>query len=357
MDVYITKSNAAKILRKIDLNKIQIEGDVYKHKIYMFSRYEEKALLAYKELMKNPEEFITEIYVKCNKEFEEDTFWWVYENKSTPAYHCSPSCERLLSGYKNYKVPVAIRYKGIRDNENKEAIKEQDLNEEEIEIVKSNVKTYRRWFNDYEGYLKKGKEEEFLNHLNMTFQPEPRIRDMKALELANSGIVRIENNTLEEVEDKIDSLIKEAGKYYYADKKNTAILKQYSRYTSIAYTNKHLMRNETGFDENVVKEFLKDYDKRFKFPLKYYLREYYRIKYNPELKMNQKVLEMIGFHQCRCDGSQNQESNSQKLSASIDWEDLCVRTMEDPSIQDVQTECDILNESLNNPLIWDIWDF
>ncbi|WP_255077172.1 hypothetical protein [Lacihabitans sp. CCS-44] len=53
---YITKSNANRILRKIDLSKIgEVEGDIYKKPIYFLGKSEVKYLLLMQSLLKDPE--------------------------------------------------------------------------------------------------------------------------------------------------------------------------------------------------------------------------------------------------------------------------------------------------------------
>jgi len=47
-----------------------------------------------------------------------------------------------------------------------------------------------------------------------------------------------------------------------------------------------------------VKDLLKKYDNEFKKPLKKMLIEYYRLKHNPEIRMEGEVLELLGFKPC-----------------------------------------------------------
>lgn len=99
MQVYITKSNLLKILRKLDIPKEKMEGFYYKDVVEnyfrkqgvvfneqvllfrenvlnkMFNRFERNILFSYKEMMENFEEFINEVYVPREK--REDTYWWI----------------------------------------------------------------------------------------------------------------------------------------------------------------------------------------------------------------------------------------------------------------------------------------
>ena len=134
-----------------------------------------------------------------------------------------------------------------------------------------------------------------------------RINQVK---VANSGVTKKENYVLEELETKIDVLIKEAGRYYYACDKNTTILRRFSKCTFLAYRNSKIGKNDTGFSDIEVKSFLKDYDHRFKKPLKTLLHEYYRIKLNPDIQLEGSLLEQLNFKPCsHCNGSYGKSWN------------------------------------------------
>lgn len=62
--VYITKSNAKRILEKLDFGNKTFTGVLYEKPIYIFNSYEQKQLLAYKGFMQSPKDFITCIYKK-----------------------------------------------------------------------------------------------------------------------------------------------------------------------------------------------------------------------------------------------------------------------------------------------------
>lgn len=317
MNVFITKANASKIVKQLDLSKLEIEGDLYVRKSRvlnaMFSKYEKHALLAYKRLMEDPEDFMNEIYEKIP--LREDTYWWVYEKNNPPAYHSCPECSRLLSNFKNYKIPAVIRFKGIHRNKNIETIHFKELNEAEKTKVISNVIDYRRWWNkEGEKYFLKDKDL-FLMHVNNKYQPEPRIRDITKFDAENSGIEKIINCSLEEIENKIDQLIEESGRYYYKTSKNSTILRYYAKLAG-NIINDNYFSKKTAYTDEEIKEVLVDYDKRIKDPIKRYLKEYYRIKNNPELKMEQNILEQLGFRACSACQNQSNEQNK-KLNSLI----------------------------------------
>ena len=116
--------------------------------------------------------------------------------------------------------------------------------------------------------------------------------------IENSGTTEIEDLTLEELEKKIDLKIKDAGRFYYENEKNKAILHRFSKHTFLAYREDVIQKNDTGYSDNDVKELLRHYDSTFKKPLTRMLIEYYRLKHNPDIKMEGNILERLGFRAC-----------------------------------------------------------
>ncbi len=264
---YITLANAEKIVFNVNIKSLDLTGNIYKQPIYFFSKYEENCLLAIKEFLKNPEFFFNEIYVPVALK---DTCSFVYEGNE-PAYHNKNNCPLLLSDYLNYEIPEAIKEQGFEA-----------------------VKIFRRWFKENEYLL--DKPDVFVMRLELAWGIRTHPNSIKK---ENSGSIEKENYNLAELEKTIDSLIKKAGKYYYACTKNTTILKRFSKYTHIAYINDHIKNNYTGYKDEEIKSFLKDYYEQFKKPLKSLLIEYFRLKLNPELKFEGYLLEQLNFKPCR----------------------------------------------------------
>ena len=57
--------------------------------------------------------------------------------------------------------------------------------------------------------------------------------------------------------------------------------------------------NKTKYSDKEIKELLKYYNFTFKKPLKFALKEYYRIKFNPKIKIDGLILDLIGFLKCQ----------------------------------------------------------
>ena len=301
MLVYITKNNFSKIVRRIPVMDVNLEGNLYvRFNVNLnaiFSKFEKSELLLYKMLSENPDKFLNEVYTQITE--REDTYTWVYEEKKKPCYHGTPNCPRLHSDFENYQVPLPIKYKGIEKDILLDRLKISDLTEGEKNIVIANVERYRNWWKHIGEILYKSDNDIFLMRVNMEFQPNPRITDIREFKQENSGIEEFENFTLPEIEEEIDDLIIAARNYYFESEKNTSILRAYSKYTyHILVRNEFPGFAECNYSYEEIRSFLEDYNKRFKEPLKKLLRNYFRIKNNPDLKMESTILDALGFVPC-----------------------------------------------------------
>lgn len=265
---FITKSNSLKIISRVDFQKTgNLERMVYKMPIYFFSPRENNILLGLRELFKNPDKFIAEYYKPIETV---DSFRYVYEGKP-PSYHCKSDCSRLNSNYRNFEIPVEISDKG------------PEL-----------VNTFRRWFKE-NAYLL-DKPDTFVFRLQSAFGVQ---MNPASINFDNSGVEEIENLELPDLELKIDELIRKAGRYFNEsppDKKE--LLNRFQKYTWLAYSHKEITNNTTGLSDTELKDFLREYDKEYKKPVKNILIEYYRILYNPDMKFEGTLLEQLGFKPC-----------------------------------------------------------
>lgn len=286
---YITLANTNKIIFKSDIKALNLEGEIYRIPIYFLSKYEENALLAIQELLKDPEKYFNEIYQPYEAV---DTYSYVYEGQQ-PAYHKFSCCPRLQSDYQNFEIPYDIKEKGP------EAVKE-----------------FREWFEEVKYLL--DRPGVFVARLQARWGI---VTSPKAINRDNSGYTIIENLTIEELEEKIDDLIKEAGNFYYKSDKNKEILKRFSKFTFIAYKDDDIYNNDTGYSDEEVKQLLKQYDEEYKRPLKKYLIEYYRLKHNPEIKMEGYLLYRLGFNLCgHChDDEYEPEQQSGEIKFTLDF--------------------------------------
>jgi hypothetical protein len=271
---YITIANAQQIIYKTEIKSLELDGSVYKRKIFFFSKFERNSLLAIQELLKDPEKFFTEIYKPV---VVKDTHKFVYEGKP-PAYHQAKDCPRMSANYENFEIPEGIREKGFDE-----------------------VINFRKWFEENKHLLEK--PDVFVIRLELRWGI---VTNPKAIKRDNSGWTEVENYELEELEKKIDQLLREAGRYYYESSKNSTILRKFNKYTFLAYRDEPIENNDTGYPDDVVKTLLKEYNDKFKKPLKRLLIEYYRLTLNPDLKLEGNLLDQLGFKPCgQCYGEYN----------------------------------------------------
>ena len=263
--VYITRANALRIIRNSAV-KTDIIGDIYKKPIYVFSNKEKQSLLAIKALLDNPGEYFTKYYQPIE---HKDTYTYVFESNKA-AYHLSTNCDRLNSDFNNFKIPTAIKEQG-----------------------QEGIKTFRKWFKENQHLL--ADPPVFEARLLAAFGAQI---NLKADHFENSGIDKIEDLDLSGLEAKIDGLLKDAGRYYYASAKNEAILSRWGKGSNAAYVTGKLNNNDTEYSDEDIKAFLVDYNDRFKKPLRQFLIEYYKVKHNPDLSFDGQLLERLGFSVC-----------------------------------------------------------
>lgn len=278
---YITTSNFKRILHKINFNSIiESQSGVYKKPIYFLSKWESTFLLSMQSFIANPEEFYIDIY----KQLEvKDTYKYVFESELAPAYHTDLKCERLHSTYKNFEIPIEIT-----DRVEKRGGSEDD--------VKAVVLKFRAWFKSNIG-LFQNDPVQFLKKLDIDWNV---YRKLNEVEKDNSGNEHFENYNLGELENEIDRIICEAGRFFncHIDKQN--IIRRFQKLTFLAYKKEPIENNDTLLNDLELKAFLKQYDTQFKKPIIKLLIEYYRVKHNPNLSFEGKILERLNFRECSC---------------------------------------------------------
>lgn len=292
---YITKANLNRIIKKTDINEIinifgKLEGEVYKSPIYFFNKWEVHELLIMQYILKDFKKFVYEIYKPVELE---DTLRFVFESLQPPSYHTNKNCERLLSDYKNFPVPEEIRERAL------EKAKKERKNEIETEnLIFDSVNNFRAWFKKYIDIFNSDPDE-FLILLDRRWNIQRRIEE---IELKNSGAEDFGDYSLNEIERKIDELLKESRRLYVKNNDKQDIIRRFQKRTFLAYKDEPIPDNTTGLLDSELKDFLKTYDETYKTPSKKLLREYYRKSFNPDLIFEGDLLKSLGFVQCRsCD--------------------------------------------------------
>lgn len=256
-EAYITKSNLKSIIMKVYANpsKEDIEG-IYKEDLnHILSLKELAALFILKEAYAE-KEFDLEKYMRKHKR---DTKSFVFEGGS-PSYHTNPFCEKLNSSFTNFELPEEIKAKG------------------EEEIIR-----FRRFFIENASLLKSD-EARFFKKLEATFfltQP------LSKVSFDNSGYQEIKNLDLKELESKIDSLLFDADQFRNKDEETKKKIKDKGYGTHITP------------EAKIPGTALYEWHNKYKTGLKELLEEYFRVKFNPELKFDGNLLESLGFISCK----------------------------------------------------------
>lgn len=265
---YLTLSNSKKLVQKIDLNSLeQIAGEIYEKDIYFFNKRERANLIGIKQLFEDPEKFL-EYYKPI---VTVDTLQYVTP-ETIPAYHKDDKCDRLHSDFKNYLIPVPIQGKGLQE-----------------------VQIFRQWFKE-----KKCAEmdvKQYIEAVQLRFIYVGEINE-KSIELKNSGVSFNENYSMEQLQKRIDSLLDEFNEYFHSNPVVREILYRYQKWTFLAFRDKPIENNFTGISDTDLKHLLKGIEEKWKKPVKDFLVEYYRIKFNPDLEFDGQILDKLGMRSC-----------------------------------------------------------
>src|SRR5690606_28021445 len=184
---YITISNSKKIMRTLsEISLNEIEGNVYKKDIYFFNKKEVALLKGIREFLRDPENFSTKYYKPIKVK---DSLRFVYPEKQ-PSFHKDSTCPMLQSNFVNFEIPEEVREKG--ENE---------------------VKRFRAWYAENKILLENGEVEKFILKMQANFFITREINP-KSIELNNSGSEKVKNYSIQQLENEIDDILREAGKFY-----------------------------------------------------------------------------------------------------------------------------------------------
>lgn len=278
---FLTASNYHKIISDSDIKDIEVnENEIFKKPIYLLSKFDKQKIIALQSLFSDPLNFTNKYYKKLLK--KEDTLSYIFEGGKS-AYHIYSDCDRLTSNFTNYEIPLELRDKGSNE-----------------------IKKFRTWFKQNMYLLEK--PDVFNEKLRLSFGLK---NQLKPVNYDNSGVNEIENLNLEELEKKINNLLNEAAQYYKkSEEKKQAVIRKFQRISFLGYTEKEIKNNDTGYSDEALKKFLRQYHEHFKIPIIQLLEQYHRIKLNPELNFEGTLLEQLGFKLCT--NCANRSANSSK---------------------------------------------
>lgn len=281
---FVTEYNTSLVLKKL-IGEIPDDiklWEPYKKAIYFLNRLDKTNLLYFKKFCENPIENADTIYNPMNIT---DNGEFVYEG-GNPSYHKVENCDRLSSNFINFRIPEAIKEKG------NEAIEE-----------------FRKWFKENLTTFT-DKPDVYQMRLHTKYGI---IQSIEKVDYKNSGNVYKENLTLAEIETRIDSILHNAAQYYKADLNRQLIIKSFQKSTFLAFKEEQIAGNKTSYNDEELKEILKEYFYLFIQPTIFYLKEHFKAFYNSNIEINEKIFEHLNFKRCGACYADNFEQNTHNL--------------------------------------------
>ena len=234
----------------------------------LFARWEVNDLLVYKSFCKNTEKAI-ERYRKIEKPY--DSYRYVQPERS-PSYHDDCNCTRLHSEFERIRIPNEIYDQGVEK-----------------------VMEYRRWWVENE-FLRLTNPETFVAKLNIVFGTH--VHGFEVETKSNSGVKEFDNVTVEIINDNIYHQLDDLFSWAKEDKKRKDIFIRFAYLSYIGNNpNKHIAYNPTQYPQEDIKEVLKYIHPR-KMDIIKDLKDLYLKTYNPEVKFDRKLLDVLGFEPC-----------------------------------------------------------
>ena len=190
--VYITQSNAKRMLKDIDTRPF--EKDVLAIKfihLNFLTKWEKARIAAHLCLCKNPNRF-AEVYRKISNRINYDAVF----TGGYSCYHSTKECSRLTAPYFNIDIPQSIKDNGI------EAQKE-----------------FRKWFKDNQELYHSN-----IDQFNNLLKKKYGISKLAETKIANTGIYETENMSAEELMEKCIEIRKNYLDWKKSNKKNAAVI-------------------------------------------------------------------------------------------------------------------------------------
>ncbi len=265
--VYVTKSKINSLLKGINLRQSQINtNDLYHSDLNKFLSTPEMEWLAlYRDIVENPEALVLEKYVK--KEHV-DSNRYVFES-IYPSYHKNDRCERLQAPFENFELPIEIQ---VQENDK--------LVREYRQFFKENMELYDR---NYDAFMAQAQI-----RFNISNPP-------KKVDFENSGTETVYDVSCLDIENKITDIIKQMQSF-----RNSSVVNQKEIATCGFATHKAFVINLDGVKVkkiNIEGSIIQKWH-NYKNELKNLLKEYFRIKLNPDFLFDINILEQLGFQPC-----------------------------------------------------------
>lgn len=262
---YITNFHSELATTNLKIDKLELVEDEVLSRVKILSKEEKLQIFAYKKLLANDEDLV-QIYKPISKRTSK--FVTTTQN---PRYHTDKNCKVLNNDFISYTIPPSILKKGEED-----------------------VAKYRKWFKQNKALLESDPST-FYDKQKEAFNTSEKLESVK---FDNSGVTEIENLSIEEIEAYLEKLITDYDTFISSESTSKAISlnSEKAKYLVGAGT-KYVKYAETGLSSEEVIAILKKYLAMKKDTIKY-LQMYYRVKLNPDLSIDTKLLEGLGFLEC-----------------------------------------------------------
>ena len=279
---YITKYNQDRILEK---GRSEIRDDLkeqlYSRPIYLFNRLEKSKLLDYRDFCEGKMDFGSDF--KKAEIIDRGEFVW---EGAQPSYHNDETCERLNSNFKNITLPQEIKDAG-----------------------KAKIEEFRNWF---KAHLSPESPDELIiekvrDKYGIVYKPEK-------VNFKNSGSIFKETLNVRQIERRLNSLLALQRMFY---RRFQTEVGRFSKATFLAFKDEPISDNDTRWNDDELKSFLRYYHNAYKVPLEYYIKEYYRIKNGKDVSFSDTFLIELGFKACGNCAGNNSATSSPKPEVKV----------------------------------------
>ncbi|MFM7682052.1 MAG: hypothetical protein ACKO7P_04830 [Bacteroidota bacterium] len=284
MEAFITRSNAERIVKKMDNKNLDITDFANEIQFKWFNSGELRTLKAFELFFSNPELFISECSMLKPRDYQQE---FVFKTTNSPAYHYYDDCERMLSNYENIRIPESIEKTGRRNQFIEWCIKHRELREK---------------FPD-----------QFKFRLYINF----RIKEDVDVIFENSGYQSFDAMTLAELEKEINKELEDTQIWLASSPIHRRVMEifgiQSFNYKNPKYIN--LNRLKMDVSEEEVINCLRHIELEIKRPLMELFMNYYRLKENEGLSFDENILDHLGFRPCSHCKSKSQSNFTKRLLA------------------------------------------
>jgi hypothetical protein len=273
MEAFITRSNADRIIKQMDLTKLDIQAFSEQIKFKWFNKGELRKLKAYEMLFSNPNLFLSHFVALKPREDKSD-----YVFNSNSAYHIRENCSKMHSDFTNIKIPSEIIRLGRR--------------QEYIQFCNDNIELYKNY------------PDQFSIRLKWRF----KITCDPFVHFENSGYQKFENMSFSEINEAIENKISEFNNWIEESDLNRQVIENFGL-QSFNYKKPEMinpMKLACKVKRDDIIEILKHFELNIKHPLIKLMTFHYRLKNNSNLSFNSNILSELGFRACSNCGSKSQ---------------------------------------------------